>query len=96
MIKPHEYPVIGTWYRDLEHKDKFEIVAIDEKNQAIEIQYFSGDIEEIDYDEWFSMKIGAIPAPQDWSGPFEVEKDEFSDLSDEPPHPSHRPEFPEQ
>jgi len=88
MIKPHEYPVIGTWYFDMVNKSQFEIVAIDEKEGLIEIQYFSGEIEEMDMDTWFSLRVASIAAPKDWSGPFEVDqKDEFPNLEDDVIHP---------
>lgn len=88
MIRSHEYPVVGSWYLDVDHNDQFEIVARDEADKTIEIQYFSGEIEEVDADTWFSMRLIAIAPPKDWSGPFEVEKDEFSELGDESKHPT--------
>ncbi len=87
MIHAHEYPVIGLWYWDIEHTEQFEIVA--EDGESIEIQYFSGEIEELDMGTWFSMRVVSIAAPKDWSGPFEVDKDAFSDLESEIKHPLH-------
>lgn len=88
MIRAHEYPVIGLWYLDIEHTEQFEIVA--EEEDSIEIQYFSGEIEELDMATWFSMRVVSIAAPKDWSGPFEVDKDAFSDLEGEIRHPLHK------
>jgi hypothetical protein len=85
MIHTHEYPVLGTWYLDMEHTEEFEIVAAEK--DSIEIQYFSGEIEELDMDTWFSMRVVSIAAPQDWSGPYEIEKETFSDLEKEIKHP---------
>jgi hypothetical protein len=31
-------PIIGAWYKDLESKLKFKVIAIDEKDDAIGIQ----------------------------------------------------------
>lgn len=82
MVRTHEYPVIGVWYWDIEHADQFEIVAEDKFDRCIEIQYFSGEIEEVDIDTWFEMRVVSIAAPKDWSGPYEIEKDDFSDLEE--------------
>ncbi len=88
MIRAHESPIIGNWYADLDHTENtFEIVAEDEEAGNIEIQYFSGEIEELDMETWYGMHIAAIPPPKDWSGPFEIDKDEFLDQTDETIHP---------
>lgn len=93
MLKAHEAPVVGAWYWDVEHSLQFEIVAYDngphgEGTQTIEIQYFDGEVDELDLDTWYSMQVVSIGAPKDWTGPYEVEKDEYSDLTDgEAQHP---------
>jgi len=88
MIRAHEYPIVGNWYLDLDHREQFEIVAKDEETDTIEIQSFSGEIEELDEDTWFSMHVVSIAPPKDWSGPYEVDKEEFSELGDEIIHPT--------
>jgi hypothetical protein len=40
-------PGIGDWYR-LHGGDSFEIVAVDEEDGTIDIQYFDGTLEEMD------------------------------------------------
>jgi hypothetical protein len=93
MLHLHERPVVGTWYWDVEHSLQFEIVATDLRSDGdgsgtIEIQYFDGEVEELDLDTWYSMRVVSISAPKDWTGPYEVEKDEYSDLTDgEAQHP---------
>jgi TATA-binding protein-associated factor Taf7 len=90
-------PIIGNWYRNQETGNDFEVVAIDEDAQTIEIQYFDGELEELDLDAWYDLVIESIEAPEDWSGPYdemesddlgyeeeekEEEKKEFSDEDD--------------
>ena len=71
-------PIIGNWYRNQETGNDFEVVALDEDAQTIEIQYFDGEVEELDLDAWYEMAIEAIEAPEDWSGPFdELESDDL-------------------
>lgn len=62
-------PQIGTWYRS--RGGIFEIVAWDEGAQTIEIQYYDGTVEELELDSWDAMTVLPIPAPEDWSGPFD-------------------------
>ncbi len=64
-------PIIGNWYRNEETGDDFEVVAIDEDAQTIEIQYFEGELEELDLDAWYELPIESIEAPEDWSGPYD-------------------------
>ena len=71
-------PIIGNWYRNQETGNDFEVVALDEDAQTIEIQYFDGEVEELDLDAWYELPIEAIEAPEDWSGPFdEMETDDL-------------------
>jgi len=71
-------PIIGNWYRNQETGNDFEVVALDEEAQTIEIQYFDGEVEELDLDAWYELAIESIEAPEDWSGPFdELESDDL-------------------
>ncbi|HRF62963.1 MAG TPA: hypothetical protein P5260_07755 [Candidatus Competibacter sp.] len=81
-------PIIGNWYRNEETGNDFEVVALDEDAQTIEIQYFDGELEELDLDAWYELPLEAIEPPEDWSGPFdEMETDDLGydeeELSDE-------------
>lgn len=64
-------PIVGNWYKNLEDETRFEVVALDEKAQAIEIQYFDGEVEELDLDTWYDLVLEAIEAPEDWSGAYD-------------------------
>jgi len=75
-------PVVGNWYRNLNNEQDFEVVAVEADQGLIEIQYFDGDIEELDTDSWYEMDIDYISSPEDWSGPFESKHKAFQ-LEDE-------------
>lgn len=78
--------IVGEWYQT-DTGERFEVVAIDEEEATIEIQYFNGDVEELDIDAWSSISLQSIPAPEDWSGPFDdLERDDFGD-TERPYHP---------
>jgi len=44
-------PGIGDWYR-LNGGSLFEVVALDDDDGTIEIQYFDGTVEELDIEDW--------------------------------------------
>ena len=65
-------PIVNTWYQHLDKGQKFQIVAADEDESVIDIQYFDGDIEEIDLDDWYLMDLEQIESPEDVSGALDV------------------------
>jgi hypothetical protein len=69
MAAPH--PGIGEWYR-LNGGELFEVVAFDDDDGTIEIQYFDGTVEEMDVEDWEAQwedgALEAVEAPEDWSG----------------------------
>ncbi|MGO9037726.1 MAG: DUF6763 family protein [Steroidobacteraceae bacterium] len=73
-------PVVGQWYRGGTN-ELFEVVAIDDDDETIEIQYFDGTVAEIDFDAWNEQLlddlIDAADAPEDWSGSVDMEAEDF-------------------
>ncbi len=69
-------PKIGKWYKN-ESGDQFEVVALDEEEDTIEIQHFDGAIEEFDMDSWCELTIIKIEPPEDWSGSYDIEKEDY-------------------
>ncbi|MBV9345596.1 MAG: hypothetical protein JO341_12400 [Gammaproteobacteria bacterium] len=69
-------PGIGDWYR-LSGGALFEVVAYDDDDGTIEIQYFDGTVEELDIEDWEAQwdegALEAAEAPEDWSGSVDVE-----------------------
>lgn len=69
-------PSIGEWYR-LGSDKLFEVVAIDDDEGTIDIQYFDGTVEEMDREDWEAQwedgALEAAEAPEDWSGSVDVE-----------------------
>ncbi|HLY53162.1 MAG TPA: DUF6763 family protein [Steroidobacteraceae bacterium] len=74
MTAPH--PGIGDWYR-LNDGQLFEVVAVDDDDGTIEIQYFDGTVEEMDVEDWEAQwddgGLEAAEAPEDFSGSVDVE-----------------------
>ena len=75
MATPQQ-PGIGDWYR-LNDGALFEVVALDDDDGTIEIQYFDGTLEEMDIEDWDAQwEDGALEtaeAPEDWTGSVDVE-----------------------
>lgn len=73
-----EAPEIGRWYRS-PSRPLFEVVAVSADDGTIELQYFDGTIEEIDPDDWISMRTEATGAPEDWSGSVDISNEDLPD-----------------
>lgn len=54
-------PEIGLWYRDIENR-LFEVVAL-ESEDAIEVQYYDGDITEYDRESWDLLCVNVVSNP---------------------------------
>jgi hypothetical protein len=65
-------PVLDDWYED-EGGQRFRVIAVDEDDDTIEVQYF-------DRDTWYQMNLQSIEEPEDWTGPFDdLEADDIID-----------------
>lgn len=74
------FPELHAWYQDVEEDALFEVVAIDEEEDYIEVQYLNGEIGEFDFDVWKQMIILEAEAPEDWTAPYEMSAtDEFDE-----------------
>ena len=100
MTAPH--PGIGEWYR-LNGGQLFEVVAVDDDDGTIEIQYFDGTVEEMDVEDWESQwdegGLEAAEAPEDWTGSVDVDRKPPAPGSDfvivyDPERPSRRARYP--
>lgn len=76
-------PDIGGWY-SIRGGDQFEVVAVDEDDGTIEVQYFDGTVEELDMSDWTSQhadgEIEDVDPPDGWNGSadFDDDEDEFA------------------
>ena len=65
-------PVVGTWYRHLDKGQEFEVVAVNEDENIVEVQHFDGDVEEFDLEQWYDLDIEPTETPENWSGPYDM------------------------
>ena len=78
--------VIGAWYRE-PGGQAFEVVALDTDSATIEIQYFEGEVAELEFDVWGEMQLVAIEPPEDWTGAYEELETDDLGYSDSAIHP---------
>ena len=88
-------PIVGQWYRGGTN-ELFEVVAIDDADETIEIQYFDGTVTEIEFEAWQELMrdelIDAADAPEDWSGAVDVEAEDLDrEFEDTPRTPWSNP-----
>lgn len=70
-------PVVGNWYKG-EDEQLFKVIAVDEDDAMIEIQYFDGELDELDNDAWYELELERAAEPEDWTGPFDdLERDDL-------------------
>jgi hypothetical protein len=65
-------PIVDQWYAHRDKGQRFYVTAVDEDNEAIEIQHFDGDLEEISFAEWRVLMIELSEEPESWSGAYDI------------------------
>ena len=85
------YPTIGQWFRR-PNGALLEVVAVDEDDGTIEIQFFDGTIDEVEVRSWRDLLLVEVEAPEDWSGPMDMDPDDYKGTAaDEMPAGFHDP-----
>lgn len=74
-------PRVGQWYRRT-NGQLFEVVAVDEDDATIELQFFDGTIDEVDLETWSRLLIEKVAAPEDWSGSVDMDPEDFTGNDD--------------
>lgn len=70
-------PSIGQWFHDPIENSYFEVVAFDQHNAFIEIQYLDGDIGEIDIDLWYEMQPIPSQPPNNADAAFQLSNEDY-------------------
>jgi hypothetical protein len=73
MITGMGFPDVGDWFRRVDGST-FEVIAVDEADNTIELQHFDGTLEEIDLDAWLELAAEPVDPPEDWSGSMDVDE----------------------
>jgi hypothetical protein len=70
---------IGSWYQDIQSGAQFEVVAIDENTQSIEVQLLDGAVCEYDADSWSQLPLRPMEEPEDWRHALELSREDEPD-----------------
>ncbi len=71
-------PEIGQWYAHADKGELFQVVGRDDASRSIEIQYFDGDVDEIDAETWATLQIERTEPPEDMTAPMDdIETDDL-------------------
>jgi hypothetical protein len=72
-------PIEGNWYHYLDKGQDFMVVDVNTREGTVDIQYFDGNIEELEMEEWEEMDLEEIEPPEDWTGPLDdLESDDLN------------------
>lgn len=79
---------IGSWFKT-NNGDKFEVVAHDLDEGVVGVQFYDGTVEEYDLDDLEELEVKPIAPPEDWSGPYDLSRDDYGVDLDNPAGDSH-------
>ncbi len=68
-------PRIGDWYKNT-IGDAFEVIAQDDDDDTLELQYYDGTLAELDPETWESMHPVPIEPPEDWIGSMDIARED--------------------
>jgi len=72
------HPEIGQWYAHTDKGELFQVVGRDAESRTIEIQYFDGDVDEIDAETWAALPVEPAEPPEDMTAPMDdIETDDL-------------------
>jgi len=72
------HPEIGQWYAHTDKGELFQVVGRDAESRTIEIQYFDGDVDEIDAETWATLPLERAEPPEDVTAPMDdIETDDL-------------------
>lgn len=91
-------PRVGEWYLDLATEEEFRVIAVDDDERSVEVQYLDGDLTALDFDDWKGRDLEHTEEPEDWTGALEPIEDgdagydpeSFKSVSGEEPPPGLR------
>lgn len=72
-------PVVGNWYHETIENLVFEVVAVDEDAETIELQHIDGEISEFDYAVWEELSLVQIEPSEDWRKAYELSQEDRTD-----------------
>jgi len=81
LMSIQTFPVVGNWYQSLDGQ-LLEVITLDEDENSVEVQYFGGEIDQVEFDTWQSIIADIADQPDDWTGPYDELEPEALGYSD--------------
>lgn len=53
----NEIPQEGRWYAYRRSREVYQVINVDTVDRVIYFQDMRGDVDELDFDEWFAMEL---------------------------------------
>jgi hypothetical protein len=76
------HPDVGKWYR-AGGGEAFEVVALDEDDGTVEVQYYDGTVAEFELEDWKAQRangeIEDAEEPEDWTGSVDIDAEAEED-----------------
>ncbi len=72
---------VGQWFKT--DGDPFEVVGIDADAEIVLVQSFDGTLEEFDFDTWTQLLAQPCAPPEDYSGAFDIDREDYGAERDE-------------
>lgn len=75
-------PVIGEWYK-MPEGEVFEVVAINDHDGTIDVQYNDGTVGEFDVETWGVLELVTVAPPDNSTGAYDdIDGDDYRSISD--------------
>ena len=70
-------PQEGRWYSYRGNRELYQVINIDDTDRVIYFQDTRGDIDEVDFDEWFAMDLELLTDLEELDQFDEEEQEEY-------------------
>ena len=76
-------PVVGQWYEIIDGDETFRVIAVDEDEELVEIEYLDGETDKFDLEEWHELDLDLIEEPEGWSDEDDEDEEDDEDWDEE-------------
>jgi hypothetical protein len=82
-------PQEGRWYSYRGNRELYQVINIDDSDRVIYFQDSRGDIDEVDFDEWFAMDLELLTDLEELDHLTEEDQEEYRPEPEAPRHQLH-------
>ena len=75
-------PRIDQWYLDEGSDLSFTVIEFDPEEGIIEVQYFNGEMVELNIEDWQELSLAEIEQPEEWPWPIDELEQNDPDCDD--------------